>query len=551
MALQYLFTKFVDFIQLRKYASYRQHFSNPRLAQQKSLEKILDRTHDCEIRRRLGIESIKSLEDFREKCPITSYEDYAPLMESLFEKDNQAKVLNREEASYFIATSGTTSKPKLFSVTDFYREEFQRVFLAWLGCIKKVRPQAFAGKTLYLADATVVGTSPTGVPFGVLSGYNFRKIPKLLREAMYCTHEHFYELGDQRKKDITLLAHALSAEVTNIGTVMPETVTQFLEKFFDYSDEVLQYMKTGRPPFDYPERFAKSMSLIPNQEAIARMEYLKAQGQWANFYDFFPRLNTIICWKGASAKFYYDKMKNYLPEDVVVWDAIYSASEAVFNLPDDAEVIGGPVAVDGNFLEFRDVFDEQSPLLLVDELELGGEYEVFATTSMGLFRYRINDKIRVTGFREQTPIIEFVEKVGLWLNHAMERITATHVCELMDKVKEKLGLESERLFYFTMCPCHKGDLIHYLVLLETDYPESSFTDLRLDELFFEINPNYKRNIDGHLLGPMRLKILEKGHLKKELQERESSGQTTAQFKYSPIEKDPAVAKALCPCCVGH
>lgn len=550
MVLELLFSKFVDFIQLRKYKMYRKHFSHPKQAQESSLSLILERTQGCVIRKQLGISDIDTVEDFRKKCPTTTYDDYAALTQDLFENKNRSGVLNKQLPSYFMATSGTTSRPKLFPVTEFYREEFQRVFLAWLGCIKKIRPQAFKGKTLYLADATIVGTSASGVPYGVLSGYNFRKIPKLLRQVMYCTHEHFYELNDNKKKDITLLAHALNSNVTNIGTVMPETVIQFLEKFFEYGEDVLTYMKTGVPPFEYPQKFKKSFILRSNPEALKRMEALYERGHWKDFHDFFPNLNTIICWKGATAKFYYDKMKAYLPKDVIVWDAIYSASEAVFNLPDRPDAIGGPIAVDGNYLEFRKVREGKAhgKLLEVNELEVGEEYEVFATTSMGLFRYQINDKVLVTGFRDKTPTIVFVEKMGLWLNYAMERITTTHVSELVEKIKEKLQLDANRLFYFTMCPCEKGDLHHYLLILETDYDPALFKDLDLDEIFFDINPNYKRNIDGKLLSTMQLKILEKGHLKKELSQREDSGQTTAQFKYSPIEKDLGIAKLHCPCC---
>ncbi len=548
MIFQFLISKFIDFIQLRKYSQYKKYFKDPSLAQKRSLDLILERTHQCAIRKTLGIEEVRHLEEFRKRCPITTYKDYDELAQSLFDLENRDDLLNTQKASYFIATSGTTSRPKLFPVTEYYREEFQRVFLAWLGCIKKIRPQAFLGKSLYLADASIVGVSPTGVSYGVLSGYNFRKIPKTLREILYCTHENFYELGDNKKRDITLLAHALSSNVTNIGTVMPETILQFVEKFFDYGQDVLKFMKTGVPPFDYPPAFEKSLRLIPDAGAILRMEALLEKGESQSLHDFFPNLNTIICWKGATAKFYYEKLRPYLHKDVVVWDAIYSASEGVFNLPDDPDQLGGPIAVDGNFLEFRDVESRDGDLLLVHELKLNREYEVFCTTSMGLFRYQMNDKVLVTGFRDKTPIIVFVEKMGLWLNHAMERITTTHVCELVDQLKAKLNLDPAKLSYFTMCPCKKQDLVHYLLILETDYDEDFFKDISLDEIFFAINPNYKRNIEGKLLGPMILKTVRRGYLKDELTSREDSKQTTAQFKYSPIETSDKLSLSLCPCC---
>lgn len=551
MIIRFLFSKFVDYIQLRKFSRYQKLFKHPLKAQKKSLELILERTKGCEVRKKLGISDTISFEEFRKNCPITSYEDYEEYTSILFDKELRDDLLNRQKPSYFIATSGTTSRPKIFPVTDFYREEFQRVFLAWLGRIKQLRPQAFKGKSLYLADAAIVGHSPTGIPYGVLSGYNFRKIPKALREILYCTHENFYELGDPKKRDITLLAHALSNEVTNIGTVMPETIIQFLNKFFDYGSEVIEYMERGLPTFDYPPEFEKSLILDCPKENIERAKQLLSKNTWNSLHDFFPQLNTIICWKGATAKFYFDKIKSYIPQDVLVWDAIYSASEGVFNLPDDPHSLGGPLAIDGNFIEFRKIEAPESELLTVDQLRVGEQYEIFCTTSMGLFRYQVNDCIEVTGMRDRTPIIEFKDKTGLFLNHAMERITISHVCELIEDLKDRLSLRAEKLFYFTLCSCEKGDSFHYLLIIETDYDESVFSEINIDELFFRINPNYKRNVEGGLLAPMELRILQKGYLKYELQQREEKGQTMAQFKYSPIEKDPTLAKRLCPCSKAH
>ena len=94
MMFQSLISKIIDFIQLRKYSQYRKYFNNPSSAQRRSLDLILERTHQCAIRRNLGIEKVRDFEEFRKLCPITTYKDYDDLAQSLFELENRDDLLN-------------------------------------------------------------------------------------------------------------------------------------------------------------------------------------------------------------------------------------------------------------------------------------------------------------------------------------------------------------------------------------------------------------------------------------------------------------------------
>jgi hypothetical protein len=71
--------------------------------------------------------------------------------------------------------------------------------------------------------------------------------------------------------------------------------------------------------------------------------------------------------------------------------------------------------------------------LLCSELEKRKEYYLVLTTPGGLYRYDINDVVRVTGFYNRTPLIEFVRKGRDVANITGEKL---HVNQLMQAMAE-------------------------------------------------------------------------------------------------------------------
>ena len=540
-------SKIISEIQKAKYRQCLKSFESPKEIQLQVLEKILKRMQGTEISRQLGIEGALSYEFFKQHCPVTDYRNYQDLCQDMFNNDNSPLRMSRNPCHFFVVTSGTTSKPKYFPLQQDYREEYMRTFLPWLGCIRTLRPETFDGKAMYLADATLLGKSPTGVNCGVMSGYNFRNIPKMVRRELYCTHEDFYTLGDNHKTNITLLAHSINSKLTLLGTIMPETVQLFLRLLFENGDVILSYLKTGKPPFFVPKEIEKSFTFEPNGEAYERIKALLKRGEIKNIHEVYPHLKTIICWKSSTAKFYLDRLSKIIPETVEIWDGVYSASEGWMNFPMSTTETGGPLAIWSHFLEFSEVNDQSGRLIPMWELKEGQHYEIYLTTSMGLFRYRMYDKILVKGFYKKTPIIEFVEKTGEFLAIAMERITPEHVQKCMEILQKDLRISSSAINYFTMGACYKQELPHYTLLIETDLSQSIFENYNVNQVMCKVNPNYERNMKGKLLGEIKIAIIKPGHIREILRKREVEGASIAQFKYSSIEKDRQIIEKSCSC----
>ena len=79
-------------------------------------------------------------------------------------------------------------------------------------------------------------------------------------------------------------------------------------------------------------------------------------------------------------------------------------------------------------------------MLAAHEVEEGRTYYILPTTAYGLYRYHIHDLVRVTGFHNRTPLIEFLSKGAHFANITGEKLSEYHVTAAMTDVLAELDL---------------------------------------------------------------------------------------------------------------
>ena len=73
----------------------------------------------------------------------------------------------------------------------------------------------------------------------------------------------------------------------------------------------------------------------------------------------------------------------------------------------------------------------QPTVLQAHEVQEGRSYFIVPTTTFGLYRYQIHDLVRVTGFYNRTPLIEFLSKGSHFANITGEKLSEYHVAQAM------------------------------------------------------------------------------------------------------------------------
>ena len=151
---------------------------------------------------------------------------------------------------------------------------------------------------------------------------------------------------------------------------------------------------------------------------------------------------------------------------------------------------------------------EETPVLM-DQLEVGREYELIVTNLSGFYRYRIGDVIRVTGFHNKCPMIVFSYRKNQLVSMYGEKVTEA----VMQRSVEKLAAESDtRIFEYCVYPDTESDPGRYIVILESDEeigPDrwQSYSDI-LNRLLCEAHDSYRKKIEQKIMLPLEVRFVQ-------------------------------------------
>jgi hypothetical protein len=218
------------------------------------------------------------------------------------------------------------------------------------------------------------------------------------------------------------------------------------------------------------------------------------------------------------------------------------ASEGCGSIPLTDAGSAGALAVTTSFFEFIPVEAREQanpPVLTCADLQPNRDYYVLFTTSAGLYRYDINDVIRVVDFYHDIPLIEFVRKGRGMTSLTGEKLAEQQVTAAMMSTVEGLGSD-DTIRHFSAVP-QFGDIPRYAFFLELGQPLSdqqlqSFA-ARLDHALCEENVEYETKRESLRLGSPLLKIVAPGTFEAYRQERVSGGAPEAQVKVPHLTPD--------------
>lgn len=80
--------------------------------QEKTLEKIMERNKDCEYGKKYDFANIHSIREYQDKVPLATFEDYAPMIDRMVEK-NESNIITSQKVIRYCSSSGSVGKPKL------------------------------------------------------------------------------------------------------------------------------------------------------------------------------------------------------------------------------------------------------------------------------------------------------------------------------------------------------------------------------------------------------------------------------------------------------
>lgn len=515
----------------------------PEQTQAALLRALLARNKNTQFGKTHGFASLARAEDYRRAVPAQTYEDLWPLMRR--QELTGERCLTEERPVYYNRTSGTVGAPKNIPVTTAglrqMKAEQRLAAYVW------ARDSRFlSGKVFAVTGPAVEGKMEGGTEFGSVSGLIYRNQSGLVRSRQ-ALPPALSDIEDYDARYLAMVIFGLAEEgVTGMATANPSTFLRLLAALHRHADVVLDAVATGRLP-DLPP---PAPSRLPPRPARARTlaQRLDAAGE-LTYADIWPRLQGVLTWTGGSCGVALAGLSRLLPAGVAIIEWGYSASEFRGTMNIDAKRNVCLPTLLTTFFEFveRDAQEEgrggERDFLALHELEQGREYYVFITTGEGLYRYDMNDIVRVNGRVGQTPALEFVRKGKGVANITGEKLTETQVLQAVSKTLARRGTAAR---FFIMLADEETPGYKLFVELENAGGAPGAAPDRaggiadamageIDSLLSEANVEYQAKRKSGRLAPLETRLLPGGAGDRYREACVGAGQRDAQFKHLHLQ----------------
>ncbi|MFL6236926.1 MAG: GH3 auxin-responsive promoter family protein [Thermoanaerobaculia bacterium] len=462
------------------YLRFRRALARPEAVQRSLLRRYLKDNADTAFGRAHGFAAIRSAEEYRERVPTAHWEDMAPWVNRI--AAGEANVLTRSPVRTLEPTSGSSAAAKLIPYTAALQREIRRAVAPWIVDLYGRRPRLALGSAYWSITPLALDEERPGGQVRV--GFE--------EDSQY--------LGGlwSRLVDATLAVPGSVRHLRDPDAFRQATLQHLLRR------RDLTVISVWHPSF-----------LLLLMEPLPRLSPEPPGRIW-------PRLGLISCWGDAHAALSLPELARAFP-GVEIQPKGLLATEGFVTIPFAGR---WPLAIRSHFFEFLP--EDGGGPRFAWELEEGGIYSVALTTGGGLYRYRLQDRVRVEGSVERTPSLRFLGKEGHVSDLRGEKLHESFVAGVLARVFEK----AEMVPRFAML-APAGDA-GYVLFLETDAPPPDLA-ARLDNEL-AANPQYRLCRALGQLAPVRVQPVGLGAYGRYLEECRRRGQRWGDVK--PLALSP-------------
>ena len=372
------------------------------------------------------------------------------------------------------------------------------------------------GKGVNLQEGTAE-VLESGATYGSASSVAVKNGPfKNLSASIYTSPA---EAKQPAKGVITRYIHARFAlqerNVTYVVATFSSIILEMFRYIEDHSEMLVRDIEQGTidESVDLPEDVRASLlgKLRPDPRRAEELRSAFSRGfdsPWAR--RIWPKLQYIYSAGGANFAPYTEKLrKNILGDGIHIFYMGVSASEGMFSTVYQADREDSVLTPDGCFMEFRDPEDENGPCLTMDQLEEGKCYELIITNYSGLYRYRLHDVLRVTGFHNRLPLIRFETRAGYAANIRGEKTSEAAVRQMIEETEKTLGIDvTDYSLYADTDSLPPAYVILAELRSRPDGLEKERIRACMQDKLLEASRNIAHHFEDGYLGPLRLELLQ-------------------------------------------
>tara|TARA_R110002072_G_scaffold12987_2_gene55202 strand:+ start:74283 stop:75782 length:1500 start_codon:yes stop_codon:yes gene_type:complete len=417
--------------------------------QQELLQNLILKAKSTEIGKKYEFESIKSYKDYRDRVPISSYEDSEAMIERA--RRGESNIFWPTPIKWFAKSSGTTNaKSKFIPVSSDSLEDCHYAASKDLLCMylnNNPNSQLFVGKSLRLGGSKEL-YQENGTVYGDLSAILIDNMP------------FWAEFSSTPGSEVSLMANWEVKMQAIVNETINENVT--------------------------------SLAGVPSWMLVLLNNVIETTGK-DSLFDVWPNLEVYFH-GGVSFEPYMDQYKKILPKNDFKYYETYNASEGFFAIQDRNDNKELLLMLDyGIFYEFIPMHisgPDEEEIIPLSEVEIDVNYAIVITTNAGLWRYRIGDtvrftsvdpyRIKVTG-RTKHHINVFGEELIIEnAEAALKQASRLSECEIIDYTAAPIFMEGKE----------KG-AHEWIIEFKTPPKDFSVFTTLLDKSLQEVNSDYE------------------------------------------------------------
>jgi hypothetical protein len=499
--------------------------ANPERAQRKLLLELLRQNQACAFGKRHGFASIRNVREYQDRVPVATYDGLSPWIERI--KSGEQSVLTTEPVLAFEKSSGSASAAKYVPYTETLRKQFQSALAPWITDMHQAFPGIGRGCAYWVVTplSRERELTPGGIPVGFESDTDyFGPMQRWILDKTMAVSPGLArvpELEDCIYLTLRFLLQARSLAFISVWS--PSFLLILIDRLQQHGERLVRDLRHGKADVASPispkltRLLTREAGQAGNLQAMLRRGGIEPEILW-------PQLALISCWTSAASASLKREIEQRFP-GVSIQGKGLLATEGVVSIP--IEPYRAPVAaVTSHFLEFLE--QESGEYRLAAELEPGREYSVVLTTGGGFWRYQLGDRVRVAGFAQRTPLLEFVGKQDCVSDLRGEKLNALFVANTLAE------FESCRTAGFAMLAPSEVCTPHYTLFLEGAQCEPDLA-VRLDTRL-QANPHYAYCRRIGQLGDLRLFLIGCDARESYLKHCESFGQRAGSIKITALHR---------------
>ncbi|PWA61228.1 auxin-responsive GH3 family protein [Artemisia annua] len=524
--------------------------------QLETLNKILKENCEAEYLKKYGLDGRTDPRTYSSCVPLVTHKDLEPYIQKIAD-GVPGSVLTGKPITTFSLSSGTTQgKPKFVPFNDELTETTMQIFQTSFAFRNRAFPIEngkalnfiYGGKQFTTKGGVIAATATTNV----YRSEQFKKTMKAIQTPSCSPDEVIFGPDFQQ----SLYCHLLSGlifheDIHVISSSFANSIVHSFRTFELVWEDLCTDLRTGvlSSRITVPSiRTAMAKILKPNPK-LADKIHKKCSGliDWYGLIpEIFPSTKYIYGIMTGSMEPYLKKLRHYARE-VPLQSADYGSSEGWIavnvnpTLPPEMTIFTVlPNIGYYEFIPLREInTDVDANSISVEpesvgltEVKEGEEYEVVLTNFAGLYRYRLGDVVKVAGFHNSAPKLQFICRRNLILTINIDKNTEKDLQLSVEAAAKLLTSEKLEVLDFTSHVDHSSEPGRYVIFWEVNGKASDELLKQccncLDASF--IDAGYVGSRKTMAIGPLELRVLSKGTFQKILDHYVQQGSVLNQFK---------------------